>query len=612
MITILRQAVNVGVLSLLDIHFACVVAQEAPDILLAAACLSAAVASGHVCLTLDQLQVGQLFGGQQQELAHTAWVAAGKPDIASWSNRLMLSAAVGDGSSATPLVLNGQRLYLQRMWQSEGDVAAFISSASKHRIVVDESQLINILDKLFGVSTADEPNWQKIAAALAMTRRIAVISGGPGTGKTTTVAKILLALVQLNDGVRLRIQLAAPTGKAAARLTESLGMVRQELLLTPAQHDIFPTEAFTLHRLLGVEHNSQRMRYHRGNRLHLDVLVIDEASMVDLSMMAHLISALPELVRVILLGDRDQLASVEAGAVLGDICYFAEAGYSVARAIELSRLTGCLLRGKPAKQESAVQDSICLLRKSYRFDSRSGIGQLAQAINVGDVKRVREVISGHFNDVKVYQLATNEEYQEFLEACVLGYHDYLNHALAGSDPATVLDAFSVFQVLCALRVGLLGVTGMNQQIEYRLHHAGLINHIHDPWYLGRPVMIKRNDYSLALYNGDIGIALLDERCNLRVHFLLPDGSIKLVHPKRLPAHETAYAMTIHKSQGSEFDHVVLVLPNQFLSLLTRELVYTAVTRARSGLLLYTTDKVLMQAICATTKRSSGLVERLLN
>lgn len=617
MIALLEQAQALGVLRPLDLQFARVVAgADEPEILLAAACLSAEAGAGHVCLMLEQLLPENLFDGRQPELAQAVWLAAGQLDVAGWQRRLSASAAVSDGSTATPMVLQPQRLYLQRMWQNEGEVAAFIrgDSISSDSLpqAVEEADLRTILDQLFGEAT-DEPDWQKIAAAVAATRRIAVISGGPGTGKTTTVAKLLAALVQLDEGRRLRIQLAAPTGKAAARLTESLGSAGKQLALTPEQRMLFPTEASTLHRLLGAQPNSQRMRYHSGNRLHLDVLVVDEASMVDLPMMARLIAALPTQARVIFLGDRDQLASVEAGAVLGDICRFAEQGYSVARAEQLSRLTGCQLLGQTAQAEAAVRDSLCLLRKSYRFDANSGIGQLAFAVNAGDGKRAMAALSGSFADVSGYPLAETQDYQALLDACVAGYRDYLRLVGEGADAVAVLAAFGHFQVLCALREGPFGIAGLNDRIETGLQRAGLIQRkpgAAGRWYSGRPVMIGRNDSALGLFNGDIGIALRDESGELRVHFQLPDGSIKSVQPSRLPAHETAYAMTVHKSQGSEFDHTVLVLPNHFLPVLTRELVYTAITRARRQLSLYAIDAVLMRAIRTPTQRRSGLAERL--
>lgn len=612
MIEILHQALALGALRPLDVQFAQVVANEdEADILLAAACLSAEAGAGHVCLLLEQLLPENLFDGRQPELALAAWQACGQPDVASWQQRLAASPAISDGRTATPMVLQQQRLYLQRMWQSEGEVATFISSDSVPE-ALEEAQLRTILDRLFGAATG-EVDWQKIAAAVAATRRIAIISGGPGTGKTTTVAKLLAALVQLAHGERLRIQLAAPTGKAAARLTESLGSASRRLELTSEQRALFPTEAATLHRLLGAQPNSQRMRYHRGNPLHLDVLVVDEASMVDLPMMARLIAALPPKARVIFLGDRDQLASVEAGAVLGDICRFAEQGYSEARAAQLARLTGCPLQGQPAQAEAAVRDSLCLLRKSYRFDVNSGIGQLALAVNAGDSPRALAALKGRYADVAGYPLQETEDYQQLLDSCVVGYRDYLRLVAEGAGAMAILDAFGRFQLLCALREGPFGVAGLNERIESGLQRAGLIRRNPGPagrWYLGRPVMIGRNDSALGLFNGDIGIALPGEDGDLRVHFQLPDGSIKSVQPSRLPAHETAYAMTVHKSQGSEFDHTVLVLPNHYLPVLTRELVYTAITRARQQLSLYAVDKVLVSAIRTPTQRRSGLAERL--
>lgn len=611
MISLLDQAVSLGLLKPLDVQFANVVAaKDEPDILLAAAFLSAKVRAGHVCLMLDQLQKEQFFAKRQPELAEAIWLAAGQPDSVRWRQRFMTCAAVGDGSSATPIVLQGQRLYLQRMWRSESLVASFIGGTHKHPIV-DKVRLRAILDRVFGTDTS-EINWQKIATAVALTRRISVISGGPGTGKTTTVAKLLAALIQLNENARLRIQLAAPTGKAAARLTNSLSIASRNLKITPVQKVLLPIKATTLHRLLGAQPNNQRMRYHRENPLHLDVLVVDEASMVDLSMMARLIVALPERAQVIFLGDRDQLASVEAGAVLSDICRFAEQGYSNARALELSYLTGFPLQGRQERKTVTVCDSLCLLRKSYRFDAKSGIGQLSKVVNIGDVSRAREIINGNFSDIASYSLATIEEYQALLAACVMEYCDYLKQVHAGIDAVRALAAFDSFQVLCALREGKFGVISLNQLIESGLRNAGLINQSLDCWYHGRPIIIGCNNCELGLYNGDVGIALRDKRGELRVHFFLPNGSVKSVQPSRLPVHETAYAMTVHKSQGSEFDHALLVLPTQFLPLLSRELVYTAITRARTRLSLYAADEVLMKAICTPTQRCSGLTERLRN
>lgn len=623
MITLLDQAVRDHLLRPLDVQFSRMIAGDNdPMMQLAAAVLSAEAGAGHVCLPLSYLQPEKLFGGRQPTLAQALWQAIGAPDQLHWMQILNNSPAVSDGTQPTPLVLQNDRLYLQRMWQYEGDVVRFMASDNTASFIneardVNETLLRETLDRLFGPA-GTEVDWQKLAAAVAATRRISVISGGPGTGKTTTVAKLLTALIQLSQGQRLRIQLAAPTGKAAARLTESLGKAIRQLSLTDDERKLFPDQASTLHRLLGAQPNSQRLRYHRGNPLNLDVLVVDEASMVDLPMMARLIAALPAKAQVIFLGDRDQLASVEAGAVLGDICRFAELGYSESRAEQLTRLTGCILAGNipigDVQTDTVnVRDSLCLLRKSYRFDEKSGIGQLALAVNAGKYWDALSVLNGAYPDIENFSLADSDDYQVLLEDCVAGYQHYLELAAAGAHAVEVLAAFGRYQLLCALRSGPFGVSGLNERIEQLLHRKRLIERALGPsgrWYVGRPVMIGLNDSALGLFNGDIGIALYDSEGDLRVHFQLPDGNIKSVQPSRLPSHETAYAMTVHKSQGSEFEHTALVLPNTFMPVLTRELVYTAITRARQRLTLYCSDTVLSHAIRTPTLRVSGLVERL--
>ena len=468
----------------------------------------------------------------------------------------------------------------------------------------DEAQLRQVLDTLF--TSDDATDWQKVAAAVALTRRISVISGGPGTGKTTTVAKLLAALIQLSGEQKCRIRLAAPTGKAAARLTESLGGALQKLPLTGEQLALFPNEASTLHRLLGAQPGSQRLRYHAGNPLHLDVLVVDEASMIDLTMMSRLIDALPPHARVIFLGDRDQLASVEAGAVLGDICTYASLGYTAERAEELARLTGCSLAAEQHSIAGPLRDSLCLLQKSYRFGSDSGIGQLASAVNRGDRHTTCAVFDGTFTDIEKKSLQSGEEYQAMLDDALLGYQHFLTGVQQQRPPEQVIAAFGEYQLLCALREGPFGVSGLNDRLEQLLAQKRKINRtLHSRWYEGRPVMISRNDSALGLFNGDIGIAL-DRGQGLRVWFQMPDGSVKSFQPSRLPEHETAWAMTVHKSQGSEFNHAALILPTQLSPVVTRELIYTAITRARQRLSLYTDERVLMQAIATRTERRSGL------
>lgn len=594
---LLLEAVEQRLLRHLDVQFAMMVAGEEPAVMLAAAILSKDAGEGHVCLPLSRLAVDEKMPPALQ----SCFALLG--EAVDWQAILLRSPAVSATDTGTPLILTGERLYLNRLWRNELTVARFFSETNAP-LPCDEAQLRQVLDTLF--TSDDATDWQKVAAAVALTRRISVISGGPGTGKTTTVAKLLAALIQLSGEQKCRIRLAAPTGKAAARLTESLGGALQKLPLTGEQLALLPNEASTLHRLLGAQPGSQRLRYHAGNPLHLDVLVVDEASMIDLTMMSRLIDALPPHARVIFLGDRDQLASVEAGAVLGDICTYASLGYTAERAEELARLTGCSLAAEQHSIAGALRDSLCLLQKSYRFGSDSGIGQLASAVNRGDRHTTCAVFDGTFTDIEKKSLQSGEEYQAMLDDALLGYQHFLTGVQQQRPPEQVIAAFGEYQLLCASREGPFGVSGLNDRLEQLLAQKRKINRtLHSRWYEGRPVMISRNDSALGLFNGDIGIAL-DRGQGLRVWFQMPDGSVKSFQPSRLPEHETAWAMTVHKSQGSEFNHAALILPTQLSPVVTRELIYTAITRARQRLSLYTDERVLMQAIATRTERRSGL------
>lgn len=598
----LLEAAELKLLRPLDVQFALMVAKdEHPAVMLAAAMLSRDTGEGHVCLPLSHLSSSMQPKGRAREFWQQLFAEANAPQ--EWETLLLSSDAVSGGERSSPLILSRGRLYLNRMWRNELTVARFFSE-NNAPFVVDEAQLAATLNALFPVS--DTIDWQKVAAAVALTRRISVISGGPGTGKTTTVAKLLAALVQMAGTDKCRIRLAAPTGKAAARLTESLGAALRKLDLSDAQKAMLPTDASTLHRLLGAQPGSQKMRYHAGNPLHLDVLVVDEASMIDLPMMARLIDALPPHGRVIFLGDRDQLASVEAGAVLGDICSWVNAGYTAERAAQLSRLAGATVPAGDGQTAGALRDSLCLLRTSYRFGSDSGIGQLASAVNRGDKKEIDAVFARGFSDIELKPQHSTEDYAAMLDDARAGYGPYLQLLRDRADPEVVLAAFGEYQLLCALREGPWGVSGLNQQFEQLLtRHRQIVPQRHSRWYEGRPVMIARNDSALGLFNGDIGVAL-DRGEGMRVWFPMPDGTIKSVQPSRLPEHDTAWAMTVHKSQGSEFTHAALVLPTQIVPVVSRELVYTAITRAKVRLSMYADKNLLAQAIATRTERRSGL------
>ena len=609
MLTLLNSLAQQKAIRPLDYQFARLLHSLHGDPLLAlvSALASYELGKGNVCLPLAELDYNHLFD-QNPAVSQSLLEATGlAPD--HWHSHLQNLTLISNGQQATPLVYDSSRVYLYRYWDYETRVARYLNR-QQHE-TPDTATTKAILDRLFG--RQPELDWQKVAAALAASRSFSVISGGPGTGKTTTVTRLLALLIELgmDQGRPPLIRLVAPTGKAAARLTESVSGALEKLDCTDRVRNTIPTQAGTIHRLLGVIPNSPDFRHNPDNPLHLDILVVDEASMIDLPMMSRLLDALPDHARLILLGDRDQLASVEAGSVLGDICNAADSGYSLTQAQSLEELTGYTLdKAWLSGNNSPAGDHLCMLRKSYRFHEGSGIGQLARAVNANDQTRLQELLASPYQDIALHPVDA-ERYQSMIKQCVEGYRQYLTLVHSQALDADIIAAFNRFQLLCALREGPFGVSGLNETIHKALRKAKLIDEDSDSlWYPGRPVLITRNDHGSGLYNGDIGITVKGDDGRLRVLFELPGKELKRLLPSRLPEHETVYAMTIHKSQGSEFEHTLMVLPDQPNPVVTRELVYTGITRARQRLELYCNPGILVHSMANPTRRASGLEERL--
>ncbi|MDO6562555.1 exodeoxyribonuclease V subunit alpha [Amphritea sp. 1_MG-2023] len=576
---------------------------------LMAALVSLQLGRGEVCLPLNRCQAmiehwPVLLKQQAESLLREVTEA-----------QLLLFSVISDGQHETPLVCSHGRLYLYRYWHYETAVATTIERLTTP-IAIDHGAIKAGLKRLFQPVALEQTDWQQVAVAIALSRRFSVISGGPGTGKTTTVTRLLSLYAELFSQQVERaplIKLAAPTGKAAARLSESLAGAKKGLAQSAAVLQMIPDQAVTLHRLLGPRPDSKNFRHHRDNPLHLDLLVVDEASMIDLPMIYRLLDALPAHAQLVMIGDRDQLASVEAGSVLGDICAWqqhevsGELCYGPTQLHYLQQV--CDLATPPsAAGSSAVADALALLRKSYRFDENSGIGHLARAVNAGEGRRAVQLLNEDWQDIRFVPLS-EAGYQQMVIEVALGYANYLTLLKGGAEPKCLLSAFNEIQLLAVLRQGVYGVEGLNLAIEAQLQRQGLIS-VSGSWYSGRPVMITRNDYQLGLYNGDIGIAVADAEGRLRVWFELPDGEMKGVLPGRLPEHETVYAMTVHKSQGSEFDKVVMILPGEDSPLLTRELIYTGITRAKREFVLHATVQALITGSHRRTERASGLSWRL--
>lgn len=616
---LLRALQKKGQLRSLDYSFALFIfdllkSRASSDEALLVSCLAALVSyqlgAGHSCLVLDRL-ADTAFWPDLPKLA------VFDSDFAKIETILKNSAVVTrDGiSTVAPLCLEENRLYLYRYWHYENKLATYLTALMgrvKHQIN------ISALRPLFGVLfPKDDTNpWPAMAAALALKQHFLLVSGGPGTGKTSTVTRILALLTAQakQEGKKILIQLAAPTGKAAARLNESIAAAKVNLAIPSDILANIPEQALTLHRLLGSVPMTQGFRFNRENPLHVDVLLIDEASMIDLPMMCAVLEALPAQAQLILLGDKDQLSSVEPGSVLAELCANDSNRLSPGVSVFVEQFAGFTPGADSALSEHALVNSLCQLKRSYRFSESSGIARLARSVNAGETldfdayasvdKAQEDIVFFPLEQQERCLALVLERYASFIKAC----------QQAETPAARLLQQRSTFQVLCATREGRWGVNEINTWVENALRKSGLINN--SGYYPGCAIMINQNSYTQQLFNGDIGLVLADPDNRNELSVFFPpqlsgiDQAPRQFHLSRLPTHEKVYAMTVHKSQGSEFDELVLIYPDQDSPVLTRELLYTAVTRAKKRCYLLADPSLLNASVKRKTRRDSGLAVML--
>lgn len=494
------------------------------------------------------------------------------------------------GQNNSPVTLHGEKLYLRRYFHYEKTIVDNISTRNTIVPISDREKLSEALRSQF--QNVDGIDWQQVAALQALTRNLTIITGGPGTGKTTTVAKIITLLTMLSES-NLKIRLAAPTGKAAMRLSQSL---------TSQFEATGGLRVQTLHRLLGVRRDGRGFRFNAENPIAADVLIVDEASMIDLPMMYRLLTALPDQARLILVGDPDQLPSVDTGNVLADLCV-PTSGYSKPFTMLTKDLLGISL--KVNTPSHPLDDMRCHLRISHRFSAEEGIGKLARHIAE---KNIEIPAIGDGINVEDPETLHGENRNSLLLADFGHYLDELQNPK--NNPADLALLFEQTRLLAPMREGDLGVEELNTSIESELESQGLKPRA-GAFYHGRPILILRNDYNLQLYNGDVGICIAADDINHpMVAFTNPAGETRLMLASRLPPHETCFAMTVHKAQGSEFKSVTLILPAQLNQnaeqLLSRELVYTAITRAQKQVTLYTNAVIWQQCMENSVPRVSGI------
>ncbi len=604
-----------GLIDALDLHFARALGRLAPaatpEALLGAALANRAPSRGDVCASLaaaPSLLADELAeGGTLPPL----------PEPQPWADALLHSGlARRPGElTATPLVLDGYALYLDRVWRYQERLVQALGArlARPFRDDVDPALLRAGLDRLFPPGRGVDPDRQRLAALLAVRRGFTVITGGPGTGKTTTVVKVLALLTEQAQArdQRLRIALVAPTGKAAARMSEAIRKHKapDRLDVSEAVRVAIPDEASTIHRRLGFRWGSVRFAHDAEHPLPADVVVVDEASMVDLALMAKLLDAVPPGARLVLLGDEDQLASVEAGAVLGDLCAAGAGAMSLETAARVDEVGDALppdLRGGGG--QPGMADATVRLVHAWRFGPDSGIRALADAINAGEAQRALRCFDA-FDDVARIDPPPPHDADGLTRRLRGLALEGFAPVVRAPDATAALAALDGFRVICAHRHGAHGVYALNAAIERWLAAAGLIAPT-EPWYAGRPVLVTRNDAPLRLYNGDVGVVRVEAAGRVAVFPGEGGRGPRAFNPARLPPHDTVFATTVHKSQGSEFAHVLVVLPDRPSPLLTRELLYTAVTRATRRVTVLGSPEVFAAGVGARVRRVSGLTGRL--
>ncbi|MCP3953981.1 MAG: exodeoxyribonuclease V subunit alpha [Desulfobacterales bacterium] len=580
------------------------------ELALAAALVSNTTAGEkHICFDLEagaDRPLADLFSEVPEKMV-ARLQRARTPDTDAWTAKLKASQVVGAPGKYRPLVLDEKnRLYLYRYWDYEHTLAQAIQDRTGAlRLPVDADTLRSGLKRYFP-SREQTPNWQKVAAYAAVTGKLCIISGGPGTGKTHTVTHILALLLEQDEN--LRIAVCAPTGKAAARVQESIKKATQALDCPSVVRHKIPEEATTIHRLMGVKRNSPHFYHDHRNRLPVDVLIVDEASMVSLALMTKLLRATSPKCRIILLGDRNQLASVEAGAVLGDICNAADTRrFSKSFCEQYADIGLEELPTDCAVSNAALADCTVELKFSYRFDETSAIAAVSRAVNNGDAAASVEIMDAETTGtIAKRPLPDPGELETYLPALIEAGYAGIYEA---QDVSEAFAALETFRILCTHRRGPYGIDGINRLIETILQKKGLVDTT-GAYYPGRPIMINRNDYNLRLYNGDVGIIWPDDTGRPRAWFPDQMGGFLNLAPARLPAHETVYAMTIHKSQGSEFDRIVMILSATASPIFTRELVYTGITRARRQVEIWAADDIFKAAVKARVERRSGLQDGL--
>lgn len=600
---LLKEAIKKNIITPSDFYFSISIAQnQSPKTILSTICISYFTRIGHTCLPISILENKKVFNKKNHtKLINSIWKTTELSH--NFQLELLKNKVIGNEFLSTPLIIFNKKIYLNKIWIAEKKIFNFISQDQNN----ETKNLIVIKKKITFLLCNNTETLQKIAIILSILNKVTFIMGGPGTGKTTIAFKILIAILTISNK-KLNIQLTAPTGKAANRLTESIKtsisifshLYKNSLLIKPA---------ITLHRLLGINIDNTLNIKKLDHISEIDVLIVDESSMIDIFTMEKLIDNISKKTKIIFLGDHNQLPSINCGHILKDIHSYYCNGYSQSTIKKINFFDITDVKKIKKHKFSNISDKICILKKNYRFHIQSNISKISNKIKKNKFNDFQKLFCNMYKDVNFHCIDTIQDYKKMILNLTENNMNYWRCLNKKTTPIEIISNLNNYRLICVLQEGPFGVKGLNSELENEMKNRGLIKTIiinKNIIYFGQPILILKNDYNLQLYNGDSGIIIYDDKEKLQACFFINDKKIKFIPINLLPKFQTNWAMTVHKSQGSEFCNVALVLPNIYSEILTQELVYTAITRAKNKLTIYSNKTIFKKSIKNKTIRYSGL------
>ncbi|QCI22457.1 exodeoxyribonuclease V subunit alpha [Buchnera aphidicola] len=606
MFMLLKKSLQKKLIRPIDFYFGKFISNNNPILMLIGTCISYENSNGHIFLPIEYFEKNYFLSIFNKKLVKNYLEIVEKKF--KWKEELLKHPSVSNGSILTPLVLFKKKIYLYKMWKAENNIFQYLKK--EHKINVNKKKCSKILDNLF---PGNKKNFQKIAVALTLITNITFIIGAPGTGKTTTILKIIIALIK-NEKKSIKIQLSAPTGKATTHLNEIITNNIFDLYLSEKEKKCLPYNAVTIHKLLGIEKVSQKSYFKHGNLLDLDVLIIDESSMIDILMMEKIFNSVSKNTKLIFIGDHNQLCPIETGFILKDICYYSNHGYNLKILNYIKALTKYqFLINNEKKTPNFISNKICTLKKSYRFNKSSGIYLLSNAIYKNKKPIIKKFFNNSIKNITFHEVNSIKQYRNMIKNIIVNYKNFWEKIRNKEKIQEIIKAFQNYQVLCILNNGLFGVYGLNQQLEDYMYKKNIIKYFYvnkTRWYIGKPIVININNKCLDLFNGAIGITNIDKKGVLQVSFLKKDDNIHNIPINILRNYETGWTTTVHKAQGSQFFNTTLILPNFDSRILNKDILYTGLTRSKEILSVFATKEIFMKTILKKTDKKNSLIDRI--